>query len=208
MTEQNIIKVNCPACFEDNDFRIYSQIDSNKSPELKNKIFNREIFRFTCPECGEEILVAYPCTYHDPRNKFIIALVPESDDFSSLRIEGHSLRVVRSINEFVEKIAAFEDNIDDKVIELYKIMLEDQFEDEKPDSKILGIYYGGRDFSQNSLMFFVITENAENCRAYLSMQTYEAIEKQFADSCEKYADVSEVNRLWAIGVLQSQFDKE
>jgi hypothetical protein len=55
-------------------------------------------------------------------------------------------------------------------------------------------------------VFFIITENAENCRAVLSMQTYDAIANQFKESAEKFSDTSEVNRDWAIGVLQSGFD--
>lgn len=207
MTRQKNIIVNCPACLEDGSFKIYSSINTNENPEIKESIFNREIFKFSCPNCGEEILVAYNCTYTDPENQYIVALLSdneESDD-SIVKVEGYTLRIVRTINEFVEKIALIEDRIDDKVIELYKIMLEDQFEDERPGAKILGIYYGGRNFEDNSLLFFIITENAENCRAMLSMQTYNAIEGQFAASSHKYADISEVNRLWAIGALQTDF---
>ena len=210
MTQQKTITVNCPACFEDSSFKIYSAIDAARNPELKEKIFSREIFKFSCPLCGEEILVAYDCTYTDPEKKCVVALVSdmEQDSQSVLKVEGHTLRIVSSINEFVEKIALWEDGIDDKVVELYKIMLEDQFEDERPGSKLLGIFYGGRNFEDNSLMFFIITENAENCRAMLSMQTYEAIAKQFSTSAEKFADISEVNRDWAIGALQSGFENQ
>lgn len=207
MTQQKNMIINCPACFEDSSFRIHSAIDAKENPELKESIFSRELFKFSCPNCGEEILVAYNCTYTDPENKYIVALISDDEggDDSNLKVEGHTLRIVRSINEFVEKIALVEDKIDDKVIELYKIMLEDQFEDERPGSKILGIFYGGRNFENNSLLFFIITENSENCRAHLSMQTYDAIEKQFAASAQKYAHISEVNKLWAIGALQTDF---
>lgn len=208
MTQQKAITVNCPACFEDSTFKIYSSVDISENPELKKSIFDRSIFKFSCPLCGEEILVSYDCTYTDSENKYIIALVSEANETNTsiLSVEGFALRIVHSINEFVEKIALLEDGIDDKVIELYKIMLEDQFEDERPGSKILGIYYSGRDFEANNLSFFIITENSPNCHAVLSMQVYEAIETQFRDSAEKFADHSEINRLWAIGVLQSGFD--
>ncbi len=207
MTQQKNMTVNCPACFEDSNFRIYSSIDISENAALKEDIFSREIFKFRCPNCGEEILVAYDCTYTDPENKYIVALLPDAEQEadSNLKVEGHTLRIVRSINEFVEKIALVEDKIDDKVVELYKIMLEDQFEDERPGSKVLGIFYGGRNFEDNSLLFFIITENSENCRAHLSMQTYNAIESQFAASAQKYADISEVNNLWAIDALQTDF---
>ena len=208
MTQQKTMTVNCPACLEDSSFRIYSSIDASLNPELKQYIFNRDLFKFSCPQCGEEILVAYDCTYTDPENQFIVSLISGDSEPSdkNLKIDGYNFRIVHSINEFVEKIALCEDKIDDKVIELYKIMLEDQFEDERHGAKILGIFYGGRNFEDNSLLFFIITENAENCRASLSMETYNAIANQFKKTYEKYADVCEINRLWAIGALQSGFD--
>ncbi|MBQ7960256.1 MAG: CpXC domain-containing protein [Clostridia bacterium] len=208
MTQKKTITVNCPACFEDSSFEIYTAIDAKSSPELKEKIFNRDIFKFSCRECGEEILVAYDCTYTDEENKYIVALLSDEKENSdsNMTVDGYTLRIVRSINEFVEKLALIEDGIDDKVTELYKIMLEDQFEDERPGSKILGIYYGGKNPDDNSLLFFIITENAENCRATLSPETYNAIANQFKATAEKYNDISEVNRLWAIGALQSGFE--
>lgn len=206
MTKWNTMQVNCPACCEDSDFNICSNIDISENPELKQKLFSRELFRFTCPECGEKIIVAYDCTLLDKANKLIIALTTadnEDDIESKLKIDGYTLRITRSINQFVEKLALFEDNIDDKVIELYKLMLEGQYEDERPGAEILGIYYSGKDTDTDSILFYIITGDRENCRASLSMQTYHAIEEQFAAAKEKYSDDCEINSDWAISVLQS-----
>ncbi len=212
MTKYSVTRVNCPACCEDADFKICTSIDAGKNPELKEKIFSRELFLFTCPECGEKITVAYDCTLYDRKNGYIVALITDgsSDEARTrLEVEGCSLRITHSINEFVEKIALFEDKIDDKVTELYKLMLEGQYEDERPGAEILGIYYGGRDFENNSLLFFIITADRENCRASLSMDTYKAIEEQFAASAGRYSHDCEINSDWAVAVLQSgAFDKK
>ncbi len=206
MTQWNTTNVTCPACGESSSFKICSSIDISETPELLDKIFNRDLFRFSCPECGEEIMVAYNCTLKNQKNASIVSLIASEDiasEESKLAVSGYSLRITRSINEFVEKLALLEDNIDDKVVELYKIMLEDQFEDERVGVKILGIYYGGKNEEDDSILFYIITENAENCRATLSMQTYRAIESQFSSSSEKYLSDSEINRDWAIKVLQT-----
>jgi len=204
MTQDKTISVTCPACFEEENFRIHPFVDAKKDPHLKEDIFSRDIFRFSCPQCGEEILVSYNCTYLDEENKFMVSLVTDADDLD-IETSGYHFRIVRSINEFVEKLALMEDAVDDRIVELYKIMLEDQFEDERPGAKILGIYYGGKNVHENTLLFFIITENAENCRATLSMQVYETISAQFKESAEKFSSASEINRDWAIGVLQSNF---
>ncbi len=206
MTNQTM-RITCPACLTEQNFRICPNIDVQSDPEIKESIFNRDIFRFICPECGEEILVAYNCTYLDRDNRFMVALVTEGDA-ASVTTADYNLRIVRSINEFVEKIALMEDGIDDRIVELYKIMLEDQFEEERQGTELLGIYYGGQDFEKKQLIFYIITGNAENVRAILSFDTYEAISKQFDENPEMAKPCSEINRLWAIGTLQSGFSED
>ena len=148
--ENKLMHVSCPACLTEQTFKIFPVLDVEKEPDVKESIFSRDIFRFRCPECGEEILVAYSCTYIDYKNNFMVALVTETDT-PAIESADCNLRVVRSINECVEKIALMEDGIDDRVAEIYKIMLEDQFEEDRPTSEILGIYYGGQDFHPNVL---------------------------------------------------------
>ncbi len=204
MEKEKIIRVTCPACLEEGNFRTFPFVDANLDPDIKESIYNRDIFRFCCKECGEEILVSYECTYLDKDNNFMVALIPEKSDLG-IEMTGYTSRVVRSINEFVEKIALMEDGIDDRVVELYKIMLEDQFEEERQGSEILGIYYSGQNPDDKSLVFFIITANAENVRAILSFDTYQTISKQFENYPEMDENSSEINRLWAIKTLQNGF---
>lgn len=207
MSKEKTIRVTCPACLEEGNFKAVPFVDANLGPDLKESIFNRDIFRFCCRECGEEILVSYKCTYLDKDNNFMVSLIPEKDDLV-VETTGYTLRIVRTINEFVEKIALMEDGIDDRVVELYKIMLEDQFEEERQGTEILGIYYSGQDLDDKSLLFFIITGNAENVRAILSFDTYQTILKQFENYPEMDENNSEINRLWAIKTLQSGFSEK
>lgn len=209
MTEYKNISVCCPACCEESAFRICTKADICANPELKERIFSRDLFRFECPECGEEILVAYDCTLVDSDRRLIVALVADGgedreDTAARLSVNGYTLRIVRTINQFVEKLALSEDGIDDRIVEMYKIMLEDQFEEERPGADALGIFYGGLNTEENSLTFFIITSNAENTRAALSMDAYAAIEKQLSESADKFADSCEIDRDWAIAALQSR----
>lgn len=206
MTNQTM-QITCPACCTEQSFKTCPNIDVKSDPEVKESIFNRDIFRFICPECGEEILVAYNCTYIDRDNNFMVALITNGEA-ANITADDYTLRIVRSINEFVEKIALMEDGVDDRIVELYKIMLEDQFEEERQGVELLGIYYGGQDFEKKQLVFYIITGNAENVRAILSFDTYEAIAKQFDANPELAKPCSEINRLWAIGTLQSGFADE
>lgn len=209
MTEYKNISVCCPVCCEESAFRICTTAELCENPELKERIFSRDLFRFVCPECGEEILVSYSCTAIHRDKKLITALISDGEESSAetaarLSVSGYTLRIVRTINEFVEKLALSEDGIDDRIVEMYKIMLEDQFEEERPNANALGIFYGGFDSENNALTFFIITSNAENTRASLSMDAYTAIENQLSQSAADFGEVCEVNRDWAIAALQSR----
>lgn len=210
MTEWRNTTVSCPACCEEGNFRICTKIDIGQNPELLNSLYSRDIFKFTCPECGEEIIVAYDCTLISKADKYAVSLIVDGDDSTdtaTLTVDGFKLRIVRSINALVEKVALFEDDIDDKVIELYKIMLEDQFEEEKPDAELLGIYYGGSNAEDNTLLFYIITANAENTRATLSTDTYYAIEKQLGEQADTFKNDTEIDRTWALKVLSRWGEK-
>ncbi|MBQ9737825.1 MAG: CpXC domain-containing protein [Clostridia bacterium] len=204
MTKSNFISVTCPACCEEGNFKIHPFVDVAEDSSLKEAIFSRDLFRYVCQECGEEILVSYDCTYLDSENGFSVSLVT-AGDAPTLSVPGCIVRIVSSINEFVEKIALIEDGIDDRIAELYKLMLEDQFEEERHDAELLAIYYGGQNPEDKSLMFYIITGNAENCRAILSYDTYQAIAKQFDTHPEMAKNSSRINRLWAIETLQNGF---
>lgn len=205
MTQWNKTTVSCPACLTENSFSICTLLDVRDTPDLKEGIFDRSIFRFTCPECGEEILVSYNCTYIDKDNGFAVVLISDTSPVADITASDCTLRITRSINEFVEKIALSEDGIDDRIIELYKIMLEDQFEEERHDSELLGIYYAGQAADTKALLFYIITGNAENSRAELSFDVYNAISLQFEETVKFDCGCSEINRAWALNVLQKQF---
>ncbi len=209
MTRKEIKTVTCPACVEEAPFEICTVIDVCENPELKEALFSRELFRFHCPNCGEEILTAYDCRLIDSEKSAVIALVTDKDAVPaeySPEVEGCTLRVVRTINELAEKAAQLEDGVDDRVTELYKIMLEDQYAEEHPNAEILGIYYSGKNAEDGSVNFYIITGNDMNCRASLSADAYEAVKGQLAGICG--GNSCEINREWAIGALQGGFGKK
>ena len=57
MMQSKTISVTCPACCEEGNFKIYPFVNAAEDPEVKEDIFNRDIFRYICPECGEESIV-------------------------------------------------------------------------------------------------------------------------------------------------------
>ncbi len=205
MTETVKVNVCCPQCAEESEFLQYRKIDINKNPELREKIFKRDIFKFKCPECGEEILVLYGCIYFDEENRHIVCLLADNssadDAAAKLKIDGYSLRIVRTINAFIEKIAMIEDGVDDRVIELYKLLFEEQFEQQRPSSELISVYYAGRNMNDDKLHFYFITADNENCETTLSLETYRNLYEHFISTKFADDDFSEIGTEWALDAL-------
>jgi len=206
MTDTSKTEVCCPTCAELGSFTQYKSIDINKNPELREKIFSRDIFKFKCTNCGENILVAYNCLYLDEENKKMIYLLTDDslndDNINSFKLDGFSLRIVRTINGFIEKIAMLEDGIDDRVIELYKLLFEEQFEEQRPNSELIGVFYAGRNTNDDKLHFYFITANGENCETTLSLETYRNLYEHFISTKFAEDDYAEITAEWAIDALQ------
>lgn len=203
MTETAIVNICCPACVEMGQFTQYKKIDIAKDPSIREKIFSRELFKFKCPECGEEILVVYKTIYFDEENKHIICLVPEQtdEDYSKLCLDGYTFRIVRTINNFVEKISMLEDGVDDRVIELYKLLFEEQFENERPNSNLVDVFYAGKDAEDDKLHFFFISEDNENCETTLGLETYRNLYEHFISTKFANDNFAEINSDWALDAV-------
>lgn len=207
MTEALNTNVTCPSCGKDGILTRNTLIDINKNPELRDKIFSREIFNYTCKSCGEKILVAYNCMYYDEENKKIIYLNTDNntsdENINKYKLNGFSLRVVRTINAFIEKIAMLEDGVDDRVIELYKLLFEEQFEEQRPYSELINVFYAGRNINDDKLHFYFITDDGDNCETTLSLETYRNLYEHFISTRFAADDFAEIDAEWAVDALKA-----
>ena len=72
------------------------------------------------------MLLVHPCLYHDMDNQFMVWLWPEQEAAPAAAFEplaGYRLRLVRDLNGFREKIAVLEAGLDDRAVELMKLLL-------------------------------------------------------------------------------------
>ena len=178
------VKVTCPHCEAVTPFTIWLSVNTEQNPELKESIRNQSLFRFECPYCGEKTSVDYGMLSHDPESTQILhyAISQENADevygmltdpeksasLSSVLEKGYLIRIVRSKNQLLEKLAIFDSNYDDRIIELYKYHLEKAFQAEHPDkSNISILFFNGEEdtpmlqiFSENETQGFVPLDNS------------------------------------------------
>lgn len=133
------VELECPKCHAHVDFHVWDSVNVDLDPEMHDKVLNFDIFRHTCPRCGDSDVSFYSTLYHDMKRNFMVYLsgedtIPEgikeayeniSKDFGNRDSEQQSL-VLRCCNspfDFREKILLFENGLDDVAVERLKYYL-------------------------------------------------------------------------------------
>ena len=125
--EDSVVK--CPNCQKKLGMRLFGYINIKKYPEIKEDVLTEKIFFFECPDCGGKFTVDYPLVYLDPDNSFAIYYSPDADGYNecvdSLELLRNDIRkrVVFNRNDFIEKIRIGESKIDDRIVELAKLVI-------------------------------------------------------------------------------------
>ena len=118
--------IECPHCHMETEHKVIDHINIDRNPELRAKVQDLSVFRVKCPNCGETLLAVHPCLYHDMANQFMVWLWTEDGQVPKAEFDplaGYTLRVTDSLNTFREKINILERGLDDRTIEIMKLLL-------------------------------------------------------------------------------------
>lgn len=185
----------CPHCDQMNNVTVWNSITADDSPDLKSDLLHGKINFYVCGNCGCRALMPDPMLYHDNAKKLIMSFSPCADEERAERLyekmaesseqsgemkklEGYNLRFVTDINDLMEKILIFDNGLNDKVIEVIKIMVLSQ-DLEKADQRTCR--FGKKD-EEN--IEFMIKDNKEDmlytCK--VPTETYNTLYKQIMQS--------------------------
>lgn len=137
MSKQTKINIACPKCNYEQDFVMWESINATLNLELKKQLFNGELFRLTCSKCEKSSNIIYNLLYHDMEKAYMIFLLPDCfipdeffvDDPIGKLIEkslksSYCRRIVFSLDELIEKILIFDEELDDIAIEGLKYLIQ------------------------------------------------------------------------------------
>jgi hypothetical protein len=116
--------------------RIHRSVNVTTEPALKEQLLTGRLFTFACPSCGRTSRVVHPeLVYHDMRRGFLLQMDALGKfDAASLRSLESSLppvtRVVHDSNALLEKVKVFDAELDDRVIEVLKLVVASQRADD------------------------------------------------------------------------------
>jgi predicted RNA-binding Zn-ribbon protein involved in translation (DUF1610 family) len=111
MTKERMEEIDCPKCGEKQTETLWDTMNVTLNPELKEKLFQGEINRFRCKNCGNEAYISLPLLYHDMGKKYCVQYYPFDwleydqilDNFTREGDLNFPLPVVRTL-EYMEKI--------------------------------------------------------------------------------------------------------
>lgn len=122
--------ITCPKCQTEGEYEYWSSVNIDLNPELKKKIFNEEIFIWTCPKCGAKVFIPFGMLYHDMNHKFIIFFSHEQEEERNYEMgttpkglelnKEYTLRIVKGLMNFKEKILILENGLNDIAVEKLK----------------------------------------------------------------------------------------
>jgi hypothetical protein len=120
----------CPGCGSEQPFTVWDSVNVTIDPELKSRLLNGELTTFECPQCGRQAPVSHDCLYHDMAAALMIWVKGSQEHDSPAEpslpglpplTDSHTLRVVDSLNELIEKVRIADDGYTDHLIELLKL---------------------------------------------------------------------------------------
>ncbi len=156
MSKSRMVKITCPKCNKESKFRIWESINTQLDPDLKSAVRDQSAFLFECPYCGKRHSIYYGFLYHQMEDNMMIHCVTSDKEFqevmdlyngenskimNDLLNDGYLIRVVQSREALLEKLSIFDAGLDDRIIELMKLLYLDQFREEAGDKNLDSIYF-------------------------------------------------------------------
>lgn len=195
--------ITCPHCQAETDHKVLDHINIDRNPELRAKVQDLSCFRVQCPNCGETVLAVHPCLYHDMANQFMVWLWPEEGEAPHAQFDplaGYTLRRVDSLNAFREKTNVLECGLDDRAVEIMKLLLFTQL---NHDLDVVELLFHALDDRTGELRFVAVLSDGAEQYAAMPGATYQRLR----EDVEAYlytpgADFAVIDMAWASGALE------
>ena len=129
----------CMACGHKQSVLDVRQINVQKRPEIKQKILQGTLFPMHCRACGAVLEKAQNCLYIDPALPLLLELAAPGEPCRLQEVQeglGDTkaiIRVVRTPEDMAEKLRIFDCGLDDRVVEIVRLLMVTQLTEQTPD---------------------------------------------------------------------------
>lgn len=147
---------------------MWESINTALDPEMKSAVKDQSAFLFTCPTCGTQNYIDYGFLYHQMEDQIMIHYANSDEDekeiyqflyedsdkmIQELLKANYLIRIVRSQNELREKIFIFDEGLDDRIIEVYKLLVFVSIHDDHPEWNDMKILFSAADGKRTFVVF-------------------------------------------------------
>lgn len=176
-------KAACPKCGADCDFTLWQSINTEVDFAIP-QIISGELFKVKCKSCGLETYVDYPILFNDMIHDVMIQYVhqeevPEAREalnhLGDLNCRG---RIVTDQLSLREKTAIFNLGLDDRVIEVMKLVIIAQLADSLNGKEVEDIIFVE---IEGKWYFELLVDGQSGHAGEIDKGLYTAIEKSLGD---------------------------
>lgn len=209
MSRHTQMEITCSECGAKAMVEVWQSLNIDTDPQMKESFRNKKMFTYDCPKCGKRTILNYPMLYHDMKNKAVVQYIPEEgmidtavEGFEQIfadGADGEKLRIVLTQNALIEKSIIFEAGLDDRLIELMKVVYVSNCDDELLNEVRDVIFEKDDDGS----MVFVFVTDTDAFVAEFDMDMYKYLESSFTEmfGCEP-DDSYLIDRQWALAYFE------
>ena len=202
--------ITCPECGQEQDFTVWQTLNGDIDSEAKKQLLEGTLFQFKCAHCGYESDVNYPMLYHDMQNKVMIYFTDEdsveealetmtnAEKQKDLAMPGYRKRIVTDQNVLREKAIIFDQELDDRVIEIIKLFYYSKVSEQVPEANIHAVYFF---IANGKFILEFVGDKPLSTEVPVSM--YEDIKRDFAEQLKAEGDADAVIDIyWASEFLK------
>ena len=129
MSVTGTVSVVCPGCGTAHECKLVQSINARTAPDDKRRLLAGELNACACA-CGRRTQLAATVVFHDPDADVLYqvclgdeAEVAEAEDVMRSVGGAGARRIVPSLNALVEKVKLLDVGLDDRAIEMTKVLL-------------------------------------------------------------------------------------
>jgi hypothetical protein len=221
MSQSAVTTLTCPHCRHGQEFTVWHSVNVSQEPELKPRVLDRSLTTFTCENCGGTASIDQDLLYHDMDRRLMILWRSGDGDaegladksfglLNTLSGNAYAFRLVATMNELVEKVLIWEDELDDRAVEVFKEVVWQALEEEQRSGHAQ-LFYGGILCQPGAEVEIelVLSNDSGNLSMALPLESeFRRLEKQIArclpsaaSQCGKWL---RVDRDYARAVLEQQ----
>ena len=212
MSMPESVNITCPQCAHVGKAIMWKSLNGMLDPEAKAQLLDGSLFMYLCDNCKHSFSLNYPILYNDMVNNVMIYYVLSEKDVPEVEAvlvetEGMKVelgagnfkpqyRIVTSQNALREKAIVFEQQLDDRLVEIMKLLYRAQLMKKFPDAEITEIFF----FAEEGNFFFEVIGNIPTTMKF-NVELYSALQKDAEHLLKDTQNDHEVDALWAERVL-------